>query len=68
MPINFKKLPMQSMTPEKVAKIGLEALGKKSTVVPGFLNKFYAWQNRLIPRSFPVNLFGFLIKRARTTE
>lgn len=64
MPLDFRKLPMLSMTPERVAKIGLKALGRKATVVAGLSNKFYAWQNRLIPRSFPVRLFGALIRRA----
>ena len=64
MPLNFSKLPMFYQSPQKVAQIGVKALGRKSTVVSGFSNKFYAWQNRLIPRSLPVSLFGFLIKRA----
>lgn len=64
MPLNFSKLPMFYQSPQKVAKIGVKALGRKPTVVSGFINKFYAWQNRLIPRSMPVSLFGFLIKRA----
>ena len=46
---------------------GLLALGRKATVVPGLLNKFYAWKNRLLPRSVPVRLFGFLMKRASVT-
>ena len=46
------------------ASPGLNALGRKATVVPGLLNKFYAWENRLLPRSTPVALFGFLLKRA----
>ncbi len=64
MPLNFSKLPLLYQSPQQVAKIGVKALGKKPTVVSGFTNKFYAWQNRLIPRSMPVSLFGFLIKRA----
>jgi len=65
MPIDFNKVPITSHTPDQVARIGLNALGKKATVVPGLINKIYAWENRLIPRSWPVKLFGFLIKRAR---
>ena len=64
MPLNFSKLPMLYQSPQRVAKTGIKALGRKTTVVSGFINKFYAWQNRLIPRSMPVSLFGFLIKRA----
>ena len=68
MPIDFNKFPITSHTPDQVARIGLNALGKKATVVPGLINKIYAWENRLIPRSWPVKLFGFLIKRARVTD
>lgn len=64
MEINFSKIPMFAQRPETVAKIALAALGHKPTVVSGLLNKVYAWENRLIPRSWPVNLFGFLINRA----
>jgi len=66
MSVDFNKMPITSHTPDEVAKVGLSALGNKATVVPGLINKIYAWENRLIPRSWPVKLFGFLIKRART--
>jgi len=68
MVVDFKKVPITSHQPEVVARVGLNALGKKATVVPGFINKFYAWENRLIPRSWPVKLFGILIKRAMTVK
>lgn len=64
MSINFSRMPMFKQSPESVARIGINALGHKATVVPGLLNKFYAWENRLIPRTWPVNLFGFLIRHA----
>ncbi len=68
MAIDFSKMPITLHKPEVVARTGLNALGKKATVVPGFINKFYAWENRLIPRSWPVKLFGMLIKRAMTVK
>ena len=64
MAIDFRKVPITSHLPAKVAKIGLSALGRKATIVPGLINKIYAWENRFIPRSWPVKLFGFLLKRA----
>jgi len=64
MAIDFGKLPMFAQRPEYVASVALSSLGHKSTVVSGLLNKIYAWENRLIPRSWPVKLFGFLIDRA----
>ncbi len=63
MEIDFSKLPMFAQQPETVAKTALAALGYKATVVSGLLNKIFAWENRLIPRSWPVKLFGFLIGR-----
>lgn len=64
MSVDFKKIPLFTMQPQRTARAGLRALGKKSTVVPGLLNKVYAWENRFIPRTWPVSLFGFLIRRA----
>lgn len=64
MSIDFSKMPITTHTPQQVARIGLNALGKKATVVAGLINKIYAWENRFIPRTWPVKLFGFLIKRA----
>ena len=59
MPINFSRMPIFSQHPDDVARTG-----RKATVVAGLLNKFYAWQNRLLPCAFPVALFGFLIRQA----
>jgi short-subunit dehydrogenase len=64
MPINFSRMPIFSQHPDDVARTGLNALGRKATVVSGLLNKFYAWENRLLPRAFSVALFGFLIRHA----
>ena len=64
MDINLSKLPMIAQSPETVARTALTSLGHKPTVVSGLLNKIYAWENRFIPRSWPVKLFGFLIDRA----
>ena len=64
MEMNLSKLPMFAQRPGTVAKTALGALGRKATVVSGLLNKIYAWENRFIPRSWPVKLFGFLINRA----
>ncbi len=66
--VDFGKIPIPQHKPEFVAQAALNALGKKATVVPGLVNKMYAWENRLIPRSWPVKLFGFFIKRARVNK
>ncbi len=70
-PIKWSRLPMLPMKPARVARVGLRSLGRKASVVPGLLNKIYAWENRLLPRMAPTKLFGFLIKnamRAAATE
>jgi short-subunit dehydrogenase len=64
MPINFGKMPITKHTPAKVAQIGMNALGHKPTVVPGLMNKIYAFENRFMPRIWPTKLFGFLLKNA----
>ncbi len=68
MDIDFNKMPITQHSPDYVARIALKALGRKATVVPGLINKIFAWENRFIPRTWPVNLFGFLINRARTVK
>ncbi|MFS4582947.1 SDR family NAD(P)-dependent oxidoreductase [Phaeobacter sp. C3_T13_0] len=62
--MNAALLPMIPQSPRRVARVGLRNLGRKMSVVSGLLNKFYAWENRLIPRSWPVHLFSFLIGNA----
>ncbi|MDH5668936.1 MAG: SDR family NAD(P)-dependent oxidoreductase, partial [Nitrospira sp.] len=64
MPIDFSKLPLIPQQPAQVATVGLQSLGRKATVVSGLITKFMAWENRLMPRTTPVALLGFLIKRA----
>jgi len=64
MPLNFSKVPMPRSSPQRVAAAALRALGRQATIVPGLINKLYAWQNRLLPRSWPVRLFGLLVWNA----
>jgi len=62
--MNLSLLPMFVQKPKSVAMTGLKNLGRGATVVPGLLNKLYAWENRFLPRSWPVKLFGALIGNA----
>lgn len=64
MPVDFAKVPITKSEPHQVVRVALASLGRKATVVPGLINKLYAWENRLIPRSWPVKLFGFLMRNA----
>ncbi|OUS27317.1 hypothetical protein A9Q99_14995 [Gammaproteobacteria bacterium 45_16_T64] len=67
-PIDFNKMPIPQQQPELVARVGLHALGKKATVVPGLINKALVWGNRLIPRIWPTKLLGLLIGYARIDD
>jgi len=62
--MDLSKVPMTAQKPALVAETGLKNIGRKATVVSGLLNKFYVWQNRILPRSWPVKVFGFLIRRS----
>lgn len=64
MPVDFARMPITKSAPHHVVRVALASLGRKATVVPGLANKFYAWENRFIPRNWPVKLFGFLLKNA----
>lgn len=64
MPVDFRKMPITKHQPVKVARVGLRALGRKSSVVPGYINKVFAFENRFIPRLWPTKMFGFLLKNA----
>lgn len=64
MPIDFRKMPITRHKPRKVARVGMRALGRKASVVPGLLNTIYVFENRFIPRSWPTRLFGFLLRNA----
>lgn len=63
--INFKKMPITEMTPDKVARKGLMALGKKSLKTTGARNVFLDVMGKYTtPRFILAKMFGFLVKRA----
>jgi short-subunit dehydrogenase len=58
--------PFPEMTPEAVAKIGLEALAKKKAyVVTHFLDRAWIASGRLVPRSVPVKLSAAVFSKTR---
>ena len=58
--------PFPEMTPDAVAKIGLEALGKKKAyVVTHFLDRAWIASCRLVPRSVPVKLGAAVFSKTR---
>lgn len=62
MPVNFNRMPLTRHKPEKVVRTALRKLGHQASVVPGLVNKIYAFENRFIPRLWPTHLFGFLLR------
>jgi short-subunit dehydrogenase len=61
------KLPIRAMPPERVARVGLEALGKKALVIPGVLNKFAdALGKYVLPRTLAAKLAASVMAKAVT--
>jgi short-subunit dehydrogenase len=65
MGFDMKSMPFPMMTPEDTAVAGLKALGKKTSVIPGFQNNVMTFMStRLMPRGTTVSMFGGLLKKA----
>jgi uncharacterized protein len=52
----------QAATPEMVARSALAALGRQTTVRPGFLAKFLGWSLAMLPRWGRVRVMGIIMK------
>lgn len=52
----------QAATPEMVARSALGALGRQTTVRPGFLAKFLGWSLAMLPRWGRVRVMGVIMK------
>jgi short-subunit dehydrogenase len=66
---NYSATKAYILTLGEALNVELKPFGIDVTVLsPGLINKFYVWENRLILRSWPVKLFGLLIKRAMTVK
>lgn len=55
-------------TPEIVARSALAALGRQTTVRPGFLAKFLGWSLAMLPRWGRVRVMGVIMKGMIGTE
>ena len=63
--VDFSKMPMHWMQPEKVVEIALKNLGKRAIVVPGRLNKTMSFMmGKVMSRSFAQKIFGSMMKPA----
>jgi short-subunit dehydrogenase len=52
----------QSARPDMVARSALAALGRRTTVRPGFLAKFLGWSLAMLPRWGRVRVMGIIMK------
>lgn len=55
-----KLLPFTS--PERVARVALGKLGRRSTVTVGWINSLIVFSTRLIPRSWNARIFGLVVR------
>ncbi|MBV1909368.1 MAG: SDR family NAD(P)-dependent oxidoreductase [Kangiellaceae bacterium] len=63
--LDFEKLPMHWMRPEEVAKEGLRALGKKTIVIPGRINRVMNFiSSRIMSKPFAMFMFGKMMRRS----
>lgn len=53
--------PRFAMEPDAVVDLALNALGRKTTVVAGWLNAMIAVATRLLPRSWNARIYGRVI-------
>ncbi|MEU3984530.1 SDR family NAD(P)-dependent oxidoreductase [Streptomyces sp. NPDC026672] len=67
--IDFGKLPLPMMSPERVVRTSLRALGRKALVIPGGINQFSdALGKYTTPRRVQTAMFGRLVNRALTAK
>jgi short-subunit dehydrogenase len=55
--------PLLAMPPDAVVDLALRKLGRKTTVVAGWLNALSVFSTRLLPRSWNAAIFGWVIGR-----
>jgi short-subunit dehydrogenase len=53
--------PLFPLKPNAVVDVALRKLGRKTTVVAGWLNSLTAFSTRLLPRSWNATIFGWVI-------
>lgn len=64
---DFSYMPMNLSSPEKVATTALTALGKKSQVIPGTMNKTLAvLSKRVMSRDMNTKMFGILFGKTNS--
>jgi len=61
---DFSGLPMKLMKPADVVRPAINALGKKTLITPGFMNKMMkGMSKRIMSRSMNTKMFGWFLKK-----
>ncbi|MBV7331206.1 SDR family NAD(P)-dependent oxidoreductase [Chloroflexi bacterium TSY] len=67
--IDWSKMPMTSMDPESTAAVGLQALGRQPSVVPGKMNNIMAFMGKhIMSRKIGVNMYGRMMEKAIASD
>ncbi len=61
--VDPSKVPIKMMSPATVAEAGIETLGRRAIVIPGFGNRFVYFLVRLLPRALVTRLAGRIVRR-----
>jgi short-subunit dehydrogenase len=61
--VNPDRVPVKLMPPEVVVRHTLDALGRRTVVIPGTANKAAAFLTRLVPRRLAARIAGRMIER-----
>ena len=60
------KIHFNTACPKKVAKLGYESLKDNITIsIPGFINKFIVFLNRILPRSVSTKIVRYIQEKNR---
>ena len=66
--MDITKLPMSVQSASYVAKVGLEALGKKPIVIPGFKNNVMVTMTNMMPTKVAINMGADMVEKVLAPE
>ena len=62
--MDASKFPMSIQSPALVAKIGLDALGNKPVVIPGFKNNMMVKMTNMMPKNVAIKMGANMVEKA----
>jgi short-subunit dehydrogenase len=67
--VDFSRTPIKPLGVTETVTTGLEALGRRSSVIPGMRNNLFAFMNkRLLSRNGGARMFGKMLKKAMPAD